>query len=276
LKRIAEALKGKSLPQVTRVVESAEAVEPSAPRTVSASVRAVAEAVSEPQPAELLHAPEPRFPATEPAAGPLDWLRAKRPVTTPVPSAPVPPAMAETPMVDLTDEAPLSPRPPQRSAMPSGVEPSVEPKNWSPTRDAGPFDFRPAERTEQSMTRSTPQVEPTKEKERFDLVWPDRAAAPAPAPAEPKVEAKREPAFDMPMPPVPARPRETRLAAERRIPEVARKPVVERGPAILKSGVIDGMPYTLYADGSIEAQLAQGMVKFASVDALRAHLEKQS
>ena len=40
--------------------------------------------------------------------------------------------------------------------------------------------------------------------------------------------------------------------------------------------MIDGMPYTLYADGSIEAQLPQGMVKFASVDALRAHLEKQS
>ena len=34
--------------------------------------------------------------------------------------------------------------------------------------------------------------------------------------------------------------------------------------------------YPLYADGSIEAQLPQGMVKFASVDALRAHLEKQS
>ncbi len=59
------------------------------------------------------------------------------------------------------------------------------------------------------------------------------------------------------------------------MPETLRKPPTERGPAILKSGVIDGMPYTLYADGSIEAQLPQGTVKFASVDALRAHLEKQ-
>ena len=72
-----------------------------------------------------------------------------------------------------------------------------------------------------------------------------------------------------------ARPRETRPATEKRMPEMLRKPAAERGPAILKSGVIDGMPYTLYADGSIEAQLPQGMVKFASVDALRAHLEKQ-
>jgi hypothetical protein len=44
---------------------------------------------------------------------------------------------------------------------------------------------------------------------------------------------------------------------------------------VLKSGVIDGMAYTLYADGSIEADLPQqGTVRFASVDALRAHLEK--
>ena len=80
----------------------------------------------------------------------------------------------------------------------------------------------------------------------------------------------------MPLPPIPARPREMRPASERRMPEILRKPIAERGPTILKSGVIDGMPYTLYADGSIEAQLPHGMVKFASVDALRAHLEKQS
>jgi hypothetical protein len=80
----------------------------------------------------------------------------------------------------------------------------------------------------------------------------------------------------MPLPPIPARPREIRPAGERRMPEILRKPIAERGPTILKSGVIDGMPYTLYADGSIEAQLPHGMVKFASVDALRAHLEKQS
>jgi hypothetical protein len=41
---------------------------------------------------------------------------------------------------------------------------------------------------------------------------------------------------------------------------------------IFKSGVIDGMAYTLYTDGSIEAELAQGTVKFASIDELRAYL----
>ena len=43
--------------------------------------------------------------------------------------------------------------------------------------------------------------------------------------------------------------------------------------SILKSGVVDGMAYTLYTDGSIEAELAQGVVRFASIEELRNHLE---
>ena len=45
---------------------------------------------------------------------------------------------------------------------------------------------------------------------------------------------------------------------------------------ILKSGVIDGMGYTLYTDGSIEAQLPSGIVRFESIEELRLHLEKNS
>jgi hypothetical protein len=41
---------------------------------------------------------------------------------------------------------------------------------------------------------------------------------------------------------------------------------------ILKSGVIDGMAYTLYSDGSIEAELPQGVVRFATIEELRDHL----
>ena len=44
--------------------------------------------------------------------------------------------------------------------------------------------------------------------------------------------------------------------------------------AILKSGVVDGMGYTLYVDGSIEAELPQGTLRFASIEELRSHLEK--
>ncbi len=44
---------------------------------------------------------------------------------------------------------------------------------------------------------------------------------------------------------------------------------------ILKSGVVDGMAYSLYSDGSIEAQMPEGMVRFTSIDELRAHLDQR-
>jgi hypothetical protein len=42
---------------------------------------------------------------------------------------------------------------------------------------------------------------------------------------------------------------------------------------VLKSGVVDGMAYSLYSDGSIEAQMPEGMMRFASIDELRSHLD---
>jgi hypothetical protein len=45
---------------------------------------------------------------------------------------------------------------------------------------------------------------------------------------------------------------------------------------VLKSGVVDGMAYSLYSDGSIEAQMPEGMMRFGSIDELRAHLDQRS
>ena len=45
---------------------------------------------------------------------------------------------------------------------------------------------------------------------------------------------------------------------------------------VLKSGIVDGMAYSLYSDGSIEAQMPEGMMRFASIDELRAHLDHRS
>ncbi|MFG3594876.1 DUF308 domain-containing protein [Bradyrhizobium sp. RDI18] len=55
-------------------------------------------------------------------------------------------------------------------------------------------------------------------------------------------------------------------------------PRTEDQPAVtvLKSGVVDGMAYSLYSDGSIEAQMPEGMMRFASIDELRAHLDQRS
>jgi hypothetical protein len=53
------------------------------------------------------------------------------------------------------------------------------------------------------------------------------------------------------------------------LPRSAEAPPV----TVLKSGVVDGMAYSLYSDGSIEAQMPEGMMRFASIDELRSHLD---
>ena len=54
-------------------------------------------------------------------------------------------------------------------------------------------------------------------------------------------------------------------------------PAGEAAPVtVLKSGTVEGMAYTLYSDGSIEAQLPQGMVRFGSITELRNHIENES
>jgi hypothetical protein len=55
-------------------------------------------------------------------------------------------------------------------------------------------------------------------------------------------------------------------------------PRAEDQPAVtvLKSGVVDGMAYSLYSDGSIEAQMPEGLMRFASLDELTAHIERRA
>ena len=78
-----------------------------------------------------------------------------------------------------------------------------------------------------------------------------RAAAPAPPTTVYEPVSPPEPAQAPPLPEVPA-----------------------SGPvSVLKSGVVEGMAYTLYSDGSIEAQLPQGTLRFGSISALRNHIE---
>ena len=60
-------------------------------------------------------------------------------------------------------------------------------------------------------------------------------------------------------------------------PPAARAARNEEQPpvTVLKSGVVDGMAYSLYSDGSIEAQMPEGMMRFASIDELRSHLDQR-
>jgi hypothetical protein len=82
-------------------------------------------------------------------------------------------------------------------------------------------------------------------------------------PDQPVERAPQPPAAEVAPPPV-----------EQRRAEPA--PLEQRSAGILKSGVVDGMAYTLYADGSIEAKLPHGTVRFGSIAELRAHIESNS
>jgi hypothetical protein len=93
---------------------------------------------------------------------------------------------------------------------------------------------------------------------------------PAPMPAPPLAPTPAPP-------PAPAVAMKPAPAAPKPAPTV--KPPAKAAPAngsaestIYKSGVIDGMAYTLFMDGSIEAELPQGRVKFASVEELQKHI----
>lgn len=120
---------------------------------------------------------------------------------------------------------------------------------------------------------AAPQVRATPDAPNFDAMWPSE---PKPAKSvEPKAEPKLEPRLD---PRADTFPREMFGNAPKPEfkPEFRPEPTKPRAVAILKSGVVDGMGYTLYVDGSIEAELPQGTLRFASINELRSHLEKNS
>ena len=265
-----------------RPVVPPKPVEAAAPKPVEVAVPKPPEVVMpRPEPRPPV---EPRFPVASEAPGPLDWLRSKS--KAPAEATPV---AAEPPVVEVSDEAPLSPRAPQR---PMFVPPSVnevEPRAWSQGRAGVSADevakdirpdvlvpppprvehVRPAPAAERPRDANPDAGKAPKEGGLFDVVWPDARSKPMPA-AEParresprqesRQESRQEPRQEPRHEPAP-QPRGT---------------YAERPVAILKSGVIDGMAYTLYVDGSIEAELPQGTVRFASVDALRVHLEKSA
>ncbi|GLR98797.1 hypothetical protein ACVIU7_006556 [Bradyrhizobium liaoningense] len=97
----------------------------------------------------------------------------------------------------------------------------------------------------------------------FDVAWP-----------KPDRMRPQEPPAPPPRRPPPRSPSTFAEAAPPPAPEPP--PPVEPSPVtVLKSGVVDGMAYSLYSDGSIEAQMPEGMMRFASIDELRAHLDQR-
>ena len=99
----------------------------------------------------------------------------------------------------------------------------------------------------------------------FDALWPK-----APQPSRAAAAQSQAPAI-----PVPAPEPTHEVPLLDPPPAVAEEEAAEQ-VTILKSGVVDGMAYTLYSDGSIEAQLPQGMLRFGSITELRAHIEQDA
>jgi hypothetical protein len=108
---------------------------------------------------------------------------------------------------------------------------------------------------------------------------------PPPRPAQPSYFEDMWPAAERnPPPPAPEPSVSSRTDSIPRLPEMDEvEPTAEEPEeddvapvAVLKSGVVDGMGYTLFVDGSIEAELPDGTLRFASINELRAHLEKNS
>jgi hypothetical protein len=110
------------------------------------------------------------------------------------------------------------------------------------------------------LFRSKP-ARPASQRENFDAAWPAGGK---------RAETESSPALKGDQ----DQSDHAAVAEDRRPQEASDEQT--HAAAILKSGVVDGMAYTLYADGSIEAKLPHGTVKFGSIAELRAHIESNS
>jgi hypothetical protein len=94
----------------------------------------------------------------------------------------------------------------------------------------------------------------------FDSLWPK--------PQQQAAEVQAAPAGQTAPPPQPQESSELSVPSQ---PVAA--PAPSAAMTIIKSGVVEGMAYTLYSDGSIEAQLPGGTLRFGSITELRNHIE---
>jgi hypothetical protein len=183
------------------------------------------------------------------------------------------PAFDDQPAVEATDAAPppwqdaAAPDHPQDD-LPDTVPPAARPKRNLM------FSSTSRKERERAQARTSEPLPP-------DLLSPDIRPNPStPPPAE---SAEPPPASFDDAWPKPDRARPGDVTPQRRsgrtpsTSEANGAPAGDESPpvTVLKSGVVDGMAYSLYSDGSIEAQMPEGMMRFASIDELRAHLDQR-
>jgi len=248
LRRVAEALKGRPGPRTNQPVDLDAAATPAI-----ASVRPPPPVAPAPKPRPEAPVREPRV--AEPPAAAVDVSAAAiERLRSSIPRADRP--KGEPSVVAEGEEVPLSPNGGHAPPPPRLPEPRVEPRVTAADRP---------------VAATVETVKPS----RLDFLFRSRQARPEPRMAEPRLEA-RPPAVAPPAPPVPAAPVVHAPAVAEPVRAETPPAAEAQTPAILKSGVVDGMAYTLYADGSIEAKLPGGTVRFGSIAELRAHIESNA
>jgi hypothetical protein len=256
LGRIEKALAARPLPHPALQEEAAAPAieEPAAvaPARIPLPPKPAPEAVPPPAPAVAT-------PRVLPEDAALERLREKFPTLVRLENAPV---------VEDADVS-LSPKPSVRAD-----EAVAEANNVAPRQANGAAPARIEPRLE---VQPRPANRPERAKN-FEAFWPkkQRPGREAPAPAVEQPAAQQPPA--LPVEPI-LTPEPLQFQFREPAPEprlVAPAPEEPTPVSILKSGVVDGMAYTLYSDGSIEAQLPQGTLRFGSITELRNHIEQSA
>ena len=273
LSRLADAIRG-GAPARAPQQRADQMFEPSAPSFPATSLPPPV-AVPSPRPA----APNiPAAPRSRPEAGPREAR--PLPIQQPSPSSVDVSAAAierlrstipraEGPRADQGvpaqgEETPLSPNGPAQYAPAARGRPDVaapEPNIPAEDRPEATVDTLKSSRLD-FLFRSKPAARPP-EPPNFETIWPADARAARNAPSAEAVQRTAEAP-------------EARPATATPAPDLEPAAAQSAPVSVLKSGVVEGMAYTLYTDGSIEAKLPEGTVRFASVAELRAHIESNS
>jgi hypothetical protein len=291
LGRLAEGLKARPGARgAVRPAEPAEPATPAAPAIVAAPAMATAPAMAAP----AIAPPPPPAAATParlpPMAGPVPArprseppVREARPAE-PYPAAPSAVEVSAAAIERLRSSIPRTERPRPEAAGGADVDEAPLSPNGAvqaPAPRPASGEPRPTDPRVTAEDRGGGSAVEALRASRLDFLFRSKAARPAPQPEqfETYMRADGQAGRNVETEPQPRADQMERQAdvappvARRAEPAAAPEP---RTATILKSGVVDGMAYTLYADGSIEAKLPHGTVRFGSIAELRAHIESNS
>ncbi len=235
-------------------------------------------------------APRPALPGFAPAAeAGAPPLVTEPSLAEPQPATPAapPPWAAEAAARDRARGAAANAQ--QAAASPSVESPAPPPPPAAPERPARRnllFATRKRDRAEtpggapsdQPASPELPKMAPpvlppmtaleAEPKASFESAWPASSRSTDPF-------ARRSRPADAPASPAAAAETPAPESGEQATPPPLPPATEAAGVTVIKSGVVDGMAYSLYSDGSIEAQMPEGMLRFASLDELRKHLEQR-